>query len=461
MATLHSLLALYGALDDAVTTLDDPQVTETVERFLPGTTAPDRRGWFGDIRNFVRRLSVDPDQTEFPTRTEALREFAAMRGAGRDFEVDISPIETIQLLYVTGVHWQLTSRAEEERGLLADALSVAVPGRVGTDSDAASQALLDLLGNDLQSQEGFADVIRAAANHEPPLVSQAVLDYVVNSALEVDVRRDACGEYAVLKAEYFRDELGLDDVKAVIDPLNWHRCCRFFCDMQPIPATPDSYGWSRVLESVSTLCGVVPGYRLKTAIKYWKGERPGGAYINYDVDDNRAKTGDDRYALVDRGYLSFEEDGTGVRIRTLKEVKFAGMHPVATIMFAIVGGYAAIGEDMLVGCAVNPPPNLVAWQLSAATDKPAKPFDPTVCATAPTPCGCQPVSPAFADAVGMWTHSVTEVSTEYAGLVNKWAKSGFQPAEMVDFGAKVSARLATEPWRFWGAMLGSQHKAEP
>lgn len=458
MATLHSLLALYGALDDAVVAVDDPNVTARVEAFLPGTTGPGRQGWFDDLRRFVRQLSVDPEQTEFPSRTAALREFAEMRTtAAVQEEVDIGPVEMARFLYVVGAHWQLTSRAEEERQLFADALAVAVPGATGPVSETGGQALLELFGGAFEGRADFKAVIETAANQN--LVSQAVLLYVRHVSFEFDIRRDACGEYAVLKAEYFRDGLTVSKVKRVADPANWPRCSPFFCDMKPIPKTPDSYGWSRVLESISTLCGVVPGYRLRTAIKYWKGERADGAFVNYDIDDDRANTADDGFTILDRGYIDFQKEKRGVRIMTLKEVKFAGVPAIATIMFAVIGGYAAIGESMLVGCALNPPSGLVGWKVSVSTGKPAKPFDPTVCASLPAagaPCGCQqPISPAVAEAVDLWASCVTEVSTEYAGLVNHWAKCGFEPTEMVDFGAKVSARLATDPWRIFGLMLGA------
>ncbi|KUI22723.1 hypothetical protein AU193_10480 [Mycobacterium sp. GA-1285] len=462
MATLHSVLALYGALDDAVVALDDPNVTETVEAFLPGTTGPGRQGWFGDIRRFVRELSVDPDQTEFPSRTAALREFGEMRSDTEVQEdVGIEPVEMARLLYVIGAHWQLTGRAEEERELFANALSVAVPGPTGLESDSGGQALLDLFGGDLQGQESFLEVIERAANEG--LVSEELLLYVRSASYKYGIRRDACGEYAVLKVRYFRDGLTVDKVKKVVDPLNWDNCCPFFCDMKPIPKTPDSYGWSRVLESISTLCGVVPGYRIRTAIKYWKGEKDDGAFVNYDIDDGRANTTDDGFTVLDRGYISFEKEERGVRITTLKEVKFAGVPPLATLMFALIGGYAAIGEHMLVDCALNPPPGLVGWKVSVPTGKPAKPIDPTVCASAaaPAPCGCQQsFPPAVAEAVDLWASCVTEVSTEYAELVNHWAQCGFDPTEMAEFGAKVSARMATDPWRIFGLMLGEspQHK---
>ncbi|OBK80572.1 hypothetical protein [Mycobacterium sp. 1164985.4] len=455
MATLHSLLALYGALDDTVVALDDPSVTERVEAFLPGTTGPGRQGWFNDVRQFVRRLSVDPDQTEFPSRREALREFAEMRSTvAVQEEVGIGPVEMARLLYVIGAHWQLSSQTDEERELFASALSVAVPGETGSVSESGGQQLLNLFDSDLQGRPSFVGVIEAAV--EQGLVSAAVLSYVRSVEFRYRVRRDACGEYAVLKVSYFRDRLTVDKVKKVVDPLNWDNCCPFFCDMSPIPKSPDSYGWSRVLESISTLCGVLPGYQLRTAIKYWKGEKGDGAFINYDIDDNRASTKDDGFTLLDRGYISFEKEERGVRIRTLKEVKFAGVPPLATIMFAVIGGYASIGENMLIDCALNPPSGLVDFTASVPTGKPAKPIDPTVCASAaaPAPCGCQPsFAPSVTEAVDLWASCVTEVSTEYAGLVNHWAKCGFDPAEMAEFGAKVSARMATDPWRILGLML--------
>ncbi|MGE2718481.1 hypothetical protein [Mycolicibacterium celeriflavum] len=455
MATLHSLLALYGALDDTVVALEDPNVTERVEAFLPGTTGPGRQGWFSDIRRFVRQLSIDPEQTEFPSRTTALREFAAMRAeAAVQEDVGIGPVEMARLLYVIGAHAQFRSRTEDERQLFVDALSVAVPGETGSQSRAGGQALLDLFDRDFQGRASFVGVIEAAVNDN--LVSEAVLSYVRHLSYDYSLRRDACGEYAVLKVSYFRDGLSVDKVKKVVDPLNWDNCSPFFCDMSPIPKTPDSYGWSRVLESISTLCGVIPGYRIKTAIKYWKGEKGDGAFVNYDIDDDLANTAHDGFTVLDRGYISFEKEKRGTRIRTLKEVKFAGVPPFATLMFAVLGGYAAIGENMLVDCALNPPSGLVDWKVSAPTGKPAKPIDPTVCASAaaPAPCGCQQsFPPAVAEAVDLWASCVTEVSTEYAGLVNRWAKCGFDPTEMVDFGAKVSARMATDPWRILSLML--------
>lgn len=460
MATLHSLLALYGALDDAVVTLQDDNVTATVEAFLPGTTGPGRQGWYGDIRRFVRQLSADPDQTEFPSPDAALREFAEMRRTvAVQEEVGIGPVEMARVLYVVGVHSKLPRRTEADRDLFASALSIAVPGETGSESDTKGRRLLELYDRDLQGRQDFKEVIEAAASQN--LVSEAVLLYVRHASFQVDIRHDACGEYAFLKCTYFRAGLTLEKVKAVVDPLNWDNCCPFFCDMQPIPKTPDTYGWSRVLETVSTLCGFA-GYRLRTALKYWKGERDGGAFVNYDIDDDRANTADNGFITLDRGYISFktdtEEEERGVRITTVKEVKFAGVPTVATIMFAVIGGYAAIGENMLVGCALGDTSGLVEWKKSVATGKPAKPFDPTVCASAPAqkaPCGCQqPFPPAVAEAVDLWASCVTEVSTEYAGLVNHWAKCGFEPTEMVDFGAKVSARLATEPFRIFGLMLG-------
>lgn len=466
MGTLHSLLALYGALDDAVTAANDPEspVTETVERFLPGTTGPGRRGWFDDVRLLVRRLSNDPAQTEFPDRAEALSEIAGLRTPPTDTgvrgESTISPPEIVRFLYVMGAHCQLRSPAEEDE-LFANALAIAVPGRTATEQDAGGRALLEIFTSGLRGGGDFSAAIAAAAAHQPPLVSAQVAALVSNTRVDTTIRYDHCGnEYAVISVEYANDPVSVAQIKRVVDPLNWKRCCQFFCDMRPLKPDSDDYGWSRVLEVISTLCG---GYSIKTAIKYWKADLPDGAYINYDLDDARTTTPDNGVVLVDRGFIRFENTATGMRIRTRKEVKFAGIPSVATIIFAIVGGYASIGQSMLVGCALNPPDDAIDWQPSRPTAKQPKPHTPQPCTPEPGSCGCgsdAPINPAFAQAVDMWARCVTDMSAEYAQMVNRWTKCGVDTDELVDFGTRASVRLATDPWRILGLMLDGA-KAPP
>jgi hypothetical protein len=254
----------------------------------------------------------------------------------------------------------------------------------------------------------------------------------------------------VLRTNTFRDELSIDKVKAVVDPLNWKICSKFFCDMTPFGTGLDDYGWNRVLEVISTLCPLAFGYRLRTPIKYWKAETDSGAFVNYDLDDRPSDVPNSERVTVDRGFIHIEREDDGVRVRTLKEVKFVGLSPLATLMFAVIGGYASAGEAMLVGCALQDHDDAVGWAVSKPVDKPYKEFDPTFCRPHQSdPCDATCL-PGASEAVAMWADCVTEVSTEWAGLVNKWTKCGFDPADMVDFGSKVSVRMATDPWRALG-----------
>ncbi len=52
MAVLRSLLAIYGALDQAVKDSPGvPEVAATVDRSLPGS--PSHPGWYAEIENFL------------------------------------------------------------------------------------------------------------------------------------------------------------------------------------------------------------------------------------------------------------------------------------------------------------------------------------------------------------------------------------------------------------------------
>src|ERR1700756_1828511 len=52
---LYHLLALYAALDRAVTDFHDPDIAATVEGFLPGTTGNGQRGWSRNLEDYLGR----------------------------------------------------------------------------------------------------------------------------------------------------------------------------------------------------------------------------------------------------------------------------------------------------------------------------------------------------------------------------------------------------------------------
>ncbi len=58
MAALRSLLALYGALDDAIIRTDDLRVAATVDAFLPGASA--NTGWYSELETFFFGADAQP-----------------------------------------------------------------------------------------------------------------------------------------------------------------------------------------------------------------------------------------------------------------------------------------------------------------------------------------------------------------------------------------------------------------
>ena len=74
MTKLHAQMALFGTIDDIVRKTDDLEIVTTVEKFLPGLTGFGKRGWFGELKQFMARPELAPTQdpdSDPGTRTAA------------------------------------------------------------------------------------------------------------------------------------------------------------------------------------------------------------------------------------------------------------------------------------------------------------------------------------------------------------------------------------------------------
>src|SRR5262245_8533113 len=104
----HSLLAVYGAIDDAVSNdaCDDPVAAErAVEDFLPGTTGLGRRGWYKEIQRFAASLPRRPGDAplSFPSLNTALNNLAgAPVGVPTDDDT-LSTRDSASLLYAAAI----------------------------------------------------------------------------------------------------------------------------------------------------------------------------------------------------------------------------------------------------------------------------------------------------------------------------------------------------------------------
>ena len=109
---LYYLLSLYAALDEAVITSSDDRVSETVERFLPGTTG-DNAGWSLSLTELVGPMASLGD---------------ALDGIASGPELSIP--ELSRLVFITGALIHIPGYREENDSRFTDVLMLAGPDRV-------------------------------------------------------------------------------------------------------------------------------------------------------------------------------------------------------------------------------------------------------------------------------------------------------------------------------------------
>jgi hypothetical protein len=191
-------------------------------------------------------------------------------------------------------------------------------------------------------------------------------------------------------------------------------------------------------------------FRMKTALKYWKGTLDdGGIFVNYDLDDDR--TGDDGLVLVDSGYIvvqPLKPGGTaapGVLVHTSKEVRIQGVSPTATAAMSCLLGWADFGREMLLNATKLPPgEKLEGW-------KPSEPTDEPIAATQRS-SSIPPVRiPSSIRAE--WIQTAAEDARDYlkhaqgwaSDFIDKW-QNGLTPQEITELGSDLG-RVVADYWQ--------------
>lgn len=442
----HCLLALYAALDKHV--LSQPENTEIarqVERYLPGTTGFDQRGWSTDIEGLIFRLSHDSNAAKFPDVTAALEVLVPAGMAVSAFQGTPPPPLTVaeraRLVYVTAVLSKLglpVKKSDQTEALFNRALALAAPGDRLLDPGAGAQ-LWETLDAHFHSRDDYVTALDKAGDD---LVSEEFKR--IGAPCRGWVGQSGSESCAILRS-VIRSQPGLAqraDVVKVADPFTWKEHNKFFCDVKQLNPSPDPQGWSRVLEHVSTDC---VKYRLKTAIKYWAGEISGGAayVVNYNLDDKRRDTDDDLVVVVDSGTINISEsstdDGPVIEVLSTKHVKIDGLSVTATAMWTCLNGWNEIGEDMFFGSA-----QVAMWARVTSPVADAKPIPKL-----PKGMRKEVVEESVAALTGC-IDDATTMSSEYA---SRWLAGELQLQDYIDYGAKVAARVASEPWRFFARVM--------
>jgi hypothetical protein len=221
----------------------------------------------------------------------------------------------------------------------------------------------------------------------------------------------------------------------------------------------DAYGWSRVLEHISTNRRK---YDIKTALKFWKGQVGDAALMNYALDDARTSTDDDLLVDVDNGCIQITPlvGEEGVRVYTTKEVRIEGLSASATAIWADVNGWADVGRQMLFGPCPEPEHGYHEWNDSLA---------PSVLApTAGYPgCDAPPKLPEGArgelvsQSVKLLADYVDDVSTRSADFADATYDRGVDLSGVRAFSADLGATMAAKPWQFIDAVVKTIGKNPP
>jgi hypothetical protein len=462
---LQALLALYGALDKAVTSSRSAGIEATVERYLPGSTGPNA-GWYDELLGFLADgTNVDsavaeeaPAAPDLSTALTVLQNLPRLHGAASP---PLTAVQLSRMVYAIGALSHLPGdylpRGWESE--FSRTLAVASPQRREQPGQqtaplsgppASGDELLARLQSQFRSRADFPQVMAYAGQQN--WVDALVATVPLCEAKAKFVRGHLC---VVLTTEFTNSDVSLDQVKNVMDPLNWAKCLPFFCSMDPEHKRPD--GWSRVLEHVSTTCAIAGTPQMITPLKYLKGPATGDpsarstAFIDYALDDAPAQgeNGDGRM-VVDDGFIRMTSTAAGsgspgVRVRTRKVAGFRNLAYFPAALLACVVGYADAGEDMVLIGVASRASNPAGW----TNWDPSKPTGASGSTQPGQPAGNgDPTSRAVALAVDMLNECIDDMSKTSAALAAQWATGAVPVAETMSFSADLAARLATDPWRY-------------
>jgi hypothetical protein len=443
MSTLRSLIRVYGAIDQMVGVDPETQV-DVAARYLPEFADPDGGpGWFDEIVELASaRAKEGVTEVSFGTLDDAFGELTAL-------EADLSLSEIGRLVFAVAmiVRLDVDSRVTSREELV----SLLVPATPDADFDTASK-LLELVASDeiFPDRSEWRSMLQVAADQG--LLNVALLG-VSPPCTETYVSYG--GDLVTHLATYFRsDSVTIDDVKAVLDPLNWDDCCKFFCSMSPLAA--DNHGWRQVLEEVSADC---PSWSLKTGIKYWNRDLiGGGASVTYDLCDTQP-AGADRTVLVDNGVIIVKPlpGPIGVEVWTTKNVLFDGpISGTATVMFACLSGWADVGQDLILGCA-GKKKGQTGWGATSVTSAgsgggsgggsgPASGAKAKPRSISTTPGGVGAVgSGVVVDTVDWLTTCIDDLSTKVGACAAKAAAGDLTANDLARSGSEVATRAMLDP----------------
>jgi hypothetical protein len=413
MTKLHSLISVYGAIDQAAVAAKSPALSAKFAELLPGTTVLGNRGWYRQVNQIHRSK---PGSVEFETLENALDDLKDVDVAKPE-EGSAPDANTLTKYDLAKLH-QTVNALETLKALSAN------------ENDPAA--------NVLQFQPATLAAVRSNIEFKVGVHNLDSLRCECISAI-----REVNGEYCtVLLTDSSDLDLTVDALKDILDPLNWPKVNTFFQAIERRDPSPT--GWGRMLEVVGT--GDGGAFTLRTPLKYWKGDLPdGGVYLNYDMDDDAFSDAEsDHLVVIDNGYIVAtptnpnHPEQPGVRLQTSKELLIRGMSPTAAATLACHLGWADAGKGMFFDTArLDPrPPGLEPWVISTegAPPTPRQPHPPANWSL-PATNRNEIITGAQDDANDLLSHA----ADAFGEFVNYW-QDGLTPEDIT----KVSTTFGTE-----------------
>lgn len=466
--SVRDIIEVFGALDRAVREADDPDVTAAADKLIPGlgTACPT---WYAELESRY----FGSDARTNPNLAEALQRIAA---ADADPDTDrLSSAQKTRLLYGISAAQRLNAVAsgslpalDESDPQFGDALigSLAAIAPKGVtelqdrrDKAAdASEALLQSMRNFTRTKD-FTSAVREKAEASPIRSGRPMGSPLCHTAVVMVEGLES----AVIDTEFDSDEVSLEELKSIVNPFNWAQdYSELFVRMagQEPDILPD--GWRRVLETVRLLGST----ELTTPLKFYPYQAgPLEATLDYDLDKSAFDTGDGQ-VLVDRGFINIkvtnkEHDPArpGVHVTTRKVVHIQGISAYTQGKLVCLGGYGTASANFLLGSAVKPPVNPVAFDYPTNEEEADAPR--TGSAAAPPAPPATPLTHFVPAAVDAWTECAQDLTNSYFEVSQKWLTGSLTLNDLADYTTRLSGELASSPWKYLQAMTTPRSPGKP
>jgi hypothetical protein len=354
MASVQSILVIFGEVDKLV--VDDPDRTDDVAAVLGAYADPLTRGWYGKFTGWLNDAEIQPQPIDLSTTTidEALSDLAqAPPPTGR--------AQARLLLAIAALGRADRGRVDDpqRRADMARAVEPLVPEMAppGPGRDDRADGLVRLLAG---RDDDFGFVFRELSDWGEMLATARDLGFIDEELAQQTVPpcqgtfvelAGGSGPIASLKTDFVTTTLSFEQASAFLDPAQWPGCTQLWCEMVLQSGGPPR----RYLEVIGFDCGDPNGWRLRTCLEFENQTQTEGmriAVANYRLAVDQ--TGADQLVEVDEGSITVIDEGSHVRVVTVKRLRFRGLalqRGMAMLMCAL--GYAAVGEEMVYSCALG------------------------------------------------------------------------------------------------------------